>query len=967
MYRKRCIGKTQMFDPAEITQRKSVLYIFLILLMFQGVLSAQILPKNQLFTLPGGESAAGNKTRMPGLKDIASQDIDASADSYEYIGSNLVARGHVVIRNKSMQITGNNAIINLKTGDAEVAGNVEFRAETCLVQTMDLTEYKHLLKDPALKVRLLRQVTTPAGRKKFKVEVRKNTAYIKAERLSGNMNTGAFQFRKFSMKGEMLFVSGDLAERYADGSIKIFKAKSSTCEYLLDSKAHYAIGAKEMLLTPREANRSLFHSEGDHGDYSILAKNSFLYLWNVPVFWFPALYKPRDFSTFGGRLETGKDSDWGWFIRVRKEVDILEKPARVRGGVLLDYYDDRGFGYGAMLDITTPESSTELFAYSLRDRNPYTLWEDDFGENPKVDSRGAPMTDEEWITLNSRMKIPKNRYEFRLSNLTYFNPRLSFRGQVDMLSDYNFLEEYFEARYNKDVQPPSFAALDYQGDSFSGIVQSTFKVNSFDVTVERLPEVRFDIFRKELFEGVYYQSQTSGGYYKMNWREFDRKRWENPRLTPETLASAAKYPGKSREIIDAFKQGTLTKEQAIRALWASDRKAYDPYLDELKNYESARFDTLHAFYYPMRFLDGINFIPRFAARLTAYSRSSKGKVDLDAIYNMVNANDLDRWPSGSLFVKNYDKDGEAEYRFALELGAELNTKFYRTWQTPKSAFFQIDGLRHVFVPYINYTFIPKPTVDYTHIYYFDDVDQITRQNFFRIGMVNRLQTRGENSQVRQYFSMENYWDYHFHRDFGFNNLGDFTTLLSFTPTEEFTFATKLVLDVGNNNEHDYQVKRGGKDAGRPGISSNLFNRWETSLTYKFSKDWQVSASYLYSDNYYQRATYSMASTLASAAAMTSFSTYFDRQQMVYLSLAFPTLIDDRLKGRASISYDVDDDIIDNVDLTLTRHFHCWYLQVSAGAEFSRNAVDHRTWDGYIGFALGLSAMPGAAITAKHEE
>lgn len=907
------------------------LLIFLILLMFQGVLSAQFKTtekQNSSTALAG----MGNSVKLPSMKDFADKNIEASADSYEYVGSNLIAKGHVVIRNKALRITSDSAVINLKSSDAEFAGNVIFRGEVKETKTVDLYEYRELMKDPASKVTILQMMTTPTGRRKLQVEITTNTAYMQAQRLSGNLDTGHFIFRKFTMKAGMLFLSGEIAERYADGNIKIHKAMTSTCEYLLDSNAHYAIGSKEMLVSPREANRSFFNADGDHGDYSILAKNSFLYLWNVPVFWFPALYKPRDFSSFGGRMEFGKDSDWGWYIRLRKDVDILEKPARVKGSVLLDYYDDRGVGYGTSLDITTPESSTEFFAYAVRDRNPYTLWEDDYGENPDFDATGEPISDEEWIMQNSRLKIPKDRYEFRLSNITFFNPRLTFRGQLDLLSDYNFLEEYFQARYNKDIQPPTFAALDYQGDDYSLLLQSTFKVNSFDATVERMPELRLDIFRKELFSNIYYQGQTSGGYYKMNWREFDLKRKDYPRWT------------------EAQKK------------WA-ERNGY---LDELKNYESFRFDTLHAFYYPMRFLDSINFIPRFAARMTAYSRSSSRDIKLDDFYTMVAANSLEGWPPMTTKVQNYDKDGGSEYRFAVEFGAELNTKFYRTWQTPKSAFFQIDGLRHVIIPYANYTFIPSPTVDYARLYYFDDVDQITRQNFFRLGLINRLQTRDDNSQIRQYFSMENYWDFHFFRDFGFNNIGDFTTLLSFTPTEEFSLSTKLVMDVGNNNEHDYEVTRGKSKAGRPGISNKLFNRWETTLTYKFSKDWKVKASYLYSDSYRQRATYSMASTLASAVAMTNFASYFDREQLATLAISFPTYFDDRLKGTASATYDVDDGLFDRVDFTLTRFFHCWYLQLGVGAQFERNDRYKHTWKGYAGAALGLTAMPGAALTTRQE-
>ena len=928
----------------------------------QVSLSAQFFPKTKNFTTPTAK-AFNKKLSLPKVEDLAEEDIKTSADSYEYVGSNLIARGHVVIHSKSIRISGDSAVINLKNGDAEVKGKVRFKTVNTTSKTVDFQEYRELVSDPNVKVEVRGQTTTPTGRKKLKLKLTTNSSLIEADRVSGNLNTGHFFFRRFVMKGIDLFVSGELAERYVDGSVKIHRAKASTCEYLLDDNSHYAVGAREMILTPREANRGLFNQTGDYGDYSIFAKNTFLYVWNTPVFWFPALYKPRDFSTFGGRFEFGKESDWGWYFKLRKEFEVLEKPATVKGGILLDFYEDRGFGYGASLDILTPESSTEIFAYSIRDREPYTLWEDDFGENPKVDSNDNPISNKEWVAKKSRIFIPKNRYEFRIANLTHFTPRLSFRGQVDLISDYNFLEEYFPARYRRDVQPPSFAALEYQGDSFSVLAQTAFKVNSFDLTMERLPEVRLDIFRQELFSNIYYQSQTTAGYYRMNWREFDLKRWENPNLTPAKLAGYADNPNNSKKILSAYNKEKITRDQAIIGLWMDSPAELGGYLTEAENYEAFRFDTLHAFYYPIRLFDAINLIPRFAARLTAYSRSSKRKVDLDGLNSMIKANTLDKWPDTDLQVTNYDRKGGSRVRFAMELGAELNTKFYRTWQTPKSAFFNIDGLRHVMVPYINYTFIPKPTESYKHLYYFDDVDLITRQNFFRFGLINRLQTR-DGSKVREYFSLENYWDFHFHRDFGFNNVGDFTTILSFTPTDNFSLTSTLVLDVGNNNAHDYEVKRGGKEVGRPGLDCDLINYWETTLTYKFSDDWKIQASYTYCDNYYQRPAYSMASTLANPAAMTNFPSYFERNQFASLQLDFPTYIDKRLKGRFRLRYDIDDGLVDNVDLTLRRDFHCWYLEVSAGAEFSRNDINERTWEAYVGFAVGLTAMPGASIGAR---
>ena len=82
--------------------------------MFQASLSAQFFPKSENFTTPSAK-AFNKKTSLPKIEDISKEDIKASADSYEYVGSNLIARGHVVIHSKSIRVTGDSAVINLKT------------------------------------------------------------------------------------------------------------------------------------------------------------------------------------------------------------------------------------------------------------------------------------------------------------------------------------------------------------------------------------------------------------------------------------------------------------------------------------------------------------------------------------------------------------------------------------------------------------------------------------------------------------------------------------------------------------------------------------------------------------------------------------------------------------------------------------------------------------------------------------
>ena len=898
---------------------------------------------------------------LPDFKSFQREDTDMSADSYEYIGSNLIARGHAVIRVKNLQITADSIAINLLTKDMEAAGNVILSTQVTQKKILSAAEYEKYLEQPSVKVVAEGIITRPDGNQSIRAKLIFNAAYLSAERASGSLETGALQFRNFFIKAGYMYFRGGLAERYPNGTLKMFDSRMTTCEYEMDSNAHYGIESSVMTLTPRESNRSIYNYNPDQGEHSLLMLSNFINVWNVPVFWLPALYKPADSNSFGIRFEFGHYSRWGYYLRTSKEFDIIEEPAVVRAGLIVDYYERRGFGLGTTVDVLTKNSKTEFFAYYIHDRDPYEFWSGDRGDVE------PGYTSKEWFSRFGRYELPKDRYEFRLANLTHLTPRLDFRGVVDVLSDFNFLEDFFEARYDRDVQPPSYAALEYQGENFSATLQAAFRVNDFFTTIERLPEIRFDFFRQELFKNIYYQGETSAGYYRSRWREYDFPRSANPSLNIYQLLLNEGQTWRWQEILRRY--GRNNRVGAAEYLLQVDHDAFAPYFDDPADYKSFRFDTLHGLYYPFQLFGFLNLIPRALARFTAYSDSSKKKIDIDDLYSMYSVDQKYLWPGYQIKVQNYDDKGGARYRLAFELGLEGNMKISRTWQTPRNAFWQIDGLRHVAVPYFNLTYIPKPTVDYQNLYYFDEVDQIEKEAFIRLGIQNRLQTR-RNNRLYQWISMENYWDFHFESTDHFNHIGDLGTLLSFTPTSKLMFYTQLLLDVGGNGTHDQTVRRGSKDAGRPGLDWDLINKFNVGFRYKFTDDWVFNARYYYSDYYEQRTIYSMGSTLAQINATTQFRSYVSRNQYASASLAFPTF-DKRLKGSVYIAYDIDDDLIDDMGITLRRDFHCWYLALTAGLSSDREYSEkkkqyQKEWSPYVSFTLGISAMPGLAYSAHHD-
>ncbi len=743
--------------------------------------------------------SSGNGAQAAALDAGSLSGIDMSYDSFEYIGQNLIVKGHVVIHWMNMQITADSASVNLDTNDIEAVGNVTFISRVTQEQTVSLDEYQKLVQDPYQMVELVKYQFTPTGQMHVLVKITYNHIVLKTDRASLNLNNGTVQIKDFIGKFGASYVSGKKAERTFDGKFSLYDSKVTTCNYLLDHHDHYAVFSRKAVLSPREANRGILNYNADHGDHSILAYNSFLEIYGIPVFWFPILYKPMDVSTFGGLIEFGSTSSWGQYIRTSKNFQIMDDPY-LNVNLMLDYYSRRGIGYGINTDLITAESSTELFFYGINDRNPYRYFDRDYNE----------AIHDKWYRANSRLALHEYRYEFKFANLTHITPRLDFRAQVDVISDFNFLRDYFNERYSQSVEPPTYASLEYQMERMTASLYSTVRVNDFFTTVERMPQLMAGFPRQELFGGLYYQGETSFDYLEMDWRHFD-------------------YP-------------------SIRNFDTS-----------LRDYHSARLDSLHMFYYPLKWKN-INFIPRAGFRLTAYSNSSKTPVSYSDLTAMFLDNTITGQPEYEI-VNHYDNRGGSKFRVAGEVGMEINTKFYKTWQNVRNAYWELDGLRHVMVPYINYTYIPSPTVNREYLYYFDDIDRIDEQNFVRLGAVNRIQTR-RNNQIQEIFSIETFWDYFFYRESDFNHIGDLGVILHFSPMSKLTFNTSALFDLGQcDSDHKYGPTRNGRFAGRPGLKWKYINRLYSDVQYAFAPGWRAYAAYQYSDLYNQRSAYSMGSSL----------------------------------------------------------------------------------------------------------
>jgi len=790
------------------------------------------------------------------------------ADHWSVVGKNIIVRGNVYLPMADFEVFADQAIVDIENQDLEVVGNVRLIRWMSSAGSVEPGHLTRLLTSSDAKVSIKGIDGNVFGHKKISVDAYSVADSLTADRMAGNMKSGYFRFDHAQLKFKNFVCRADSGERRPDGVITLKGAEVSGCSYLESDNSHYSISAGSMTLTPHNNHfYGVEHIEKDIGDYSIWMTNGFARIYGIPILWLPAFYKPKDESPGLFGTTWGSSGSWGYYGSAYRRFYLSEYPNSFLK-IMADWYELRGFGYGLSGDIKSESSRTEFLAYSIYDIRPYET--DDYDDY--------------------RLRVPHGRFDFRISNVTHITPSLDFRGNFEFVSDYYFLKDFFGSRYASDPQPSTNVSLEQQFDNFAASIYYRPRVNDFYTTVEKMPEVRLDLHRQQIFNTpFYYQGDLSAGYYRMKWVEFDREP-KNP-------------------------------------------------LAKLDDYESFRLDTTHFLYLPIN-LGWLNVVPRAGFRMTAYSKSSKTKVtdrDLSDIFDAADVESLG-WEA----LHNYDDKGGSRVRFLGELGVEASTKIHNTWSDIRSDFFGIDGLRHIMRPYINYTFITRPNENREHLYYFDDIDRIEEENFFRIGIENRLQTRSSDNSISNYLTMENYLDIHVDRQNGMDNVGNFCTVLSFKPIRGLTITTDFSIDAGGNNDDLEPVMRNGREAGNPGLDLKWLNRWNLAVTYSPLKDFDFSVSYTYRRPYLSRSAYSMGSTLTNLESGSFFNNFFDdRDEVLTLGARIPLTPDRRTFLSASCSYDFIDGRWEDISFTVSRLFHCW--EVIGALSFDRDD-DDGSWD-----------------------
>ena len=208
---------------------------------------------------------------------------------------------------------------------------------------------------------------------------------------------------------------------------------------------------------------------------------------------------------------------------------------------------------------------------------------------------------------------------------------------------------------------------------------------------------------------------------------------------------------------------------------------------------AARADTYHQVLLPWTFFNWFNVTPRVGGRFTYYSEQSAASGTNSEVYRTV---------------------------FNTGIGASF--KASQLWAGATNSFLQIDGLRHIIEPSVNYVYVPRPSTPPAQLPQFDsqlpslliqpvnfpdynDLDSIDSQNVVRFGLRNTLQTKRDGQ-------LDNLLDWNLLLDWRLNpnektnslnllpqkTFNDLYSELTFKPRTWLTLESQLRYDMNDN-------------------------------------------------------------------------------------------------------------------------------------------------------------------------
>lgn len=256
------------------------------------------------------------------------------------------------------------------------------------------------------------------------------------------------------------------------------------------------------------------------------------------------------------------------------------------------------------------------------------------------------------------------------------------------------------------------------------------------------------------------------------------------------------------------------------------------------DYAALRADTFHQVLLPSTLFGWLSVAPRVGGRFTHYS-----ETDSDGIGR------------------------ETQNRAVFNTGAEVSFKASRVWKNVRSSVWDVNELRHIVEPSVNYVFVPDPSRAPRQLPQFDtelhslrllpidfpdynSIDSIDSQNVLRLGLRNKLQTKRQDG-IDNLVHWALYTDWRLDRRSEQATFADLYSDLDLKPRSWLTLSSEVRFNVEDSHlqysKHTATIVPGSvwslalghwyfRDDPRLGLESGN-NLIHSSFYYRFNENW----------------------------------------------------------------------------------------------------------------------------------
>ncbi len=577
------------------------------------------------------------------------------------------------------------------------------------------------------------------------VEIQYGDTEIRAGRADYNSNTGDVMARDnvTVWKGGITYKSDSIVYNIKTGELTGNVIRSSlgkgsgallytTDKFETETKFIERIDGDNAYITTHDLADPNYRVRAKHitiyPDDRIVMKKVTLYVGDTPVFWIPYISQPLN-DEVGYTFTPGWTSNWGAFLM--NQYGVIHGDHTL-AKYKLDLRSSRGVAGGvdfiSMRHRWNQNNFGTLKLYYANDTDP-TL--------TRTGGRSEAL---------ERQNLDSDRYRVNFQHRIYIpGPETStwyLDFDINKMSDFFFYEDFFFEEFRSNREPDNQISLVHTADRYTATLMGKFQLNDFYRTSTRLPELAFDFIRQPVFNtGLFYQGNTTAGIYEEKFSEMELQQ------TRELIKEGQAFltSGGPIDPISGLPTDAPANQAAFRRVLGLDpetivatnevQQALDLLRSRLQEPGYNRFHSYHEFLYPKTFFGWLNVVPRLGGGLTHY----------------------DDIKGGSSEMTN-------ETKSIFSAGMDVSFKLSKTWEEVQSRTFGLDGVRHVFQPYLNYSYVDAevpegfPAIDRLapttrprslDIPLYTAIDDLRSWNIARVGMRNVLQTR------RDYQAVEN--------------------------------------------------------------------------------------------------------------------------------------------------------------------------------------------------------------------